>query len=733
VSARAGAAATLVSAAPLESGVGALAARHRAAADRPALKSNLVVRRIVQMGEANWVVKNPDKTLYYSFDEGTWNLIRLFDGTRTIPEIHAAYQAQFDEPIEPSLVPEYVEMLRNIDLLQKSATERNLEELSWIKDARRRTAEQKAEGFDIMMIPFHVFDPNEFMNRTQKYVRWIWRLPTVLVALVGIALATGVIVSHFGTIWAETLELYAFLRKPFWDAVQFFVILCFIGLIHEMAHGYVCKFYGGDVHDIGVALLYFMPAFYCDTTDALLFPSKWHRLWVLFAGMYIEAIICAAATGLWVASYPDTLLHELAYKLMLFTGISTIFFNINPLRKIDGYYALASYLEIPELREESFAYVGALLKRHVLRLDVEVPVLSRRKRRIYLIYGPLAIGFMVLILIFIGKLFYNFFAKYFPNVAVLLLILTLLRLFRKDVRAFLQGIRLVYLDKKELIMSRRARTYIVGAAAALFLLLAIPWAPWRLDTDAVLQPWTEVKIQAPDDATIVTVRPREGDSVRKGEVVAVLDSPAVTSGLAGASAERDAMRKLGSREREAADASGVFRAQSQEEAAAMVVALEEDRLERLSVRSPISGRMLTRRTQDLPGRFLPAGALIARVGDCAKLKAEIPVSERLLSYLRAGSPVALQLKSRPGRVLRGRIVSVRGAAHELPRTADGTRQSLRALERPERFVAVVAFDNSGGEYLPGMTGRAKIMLGRKSFLWRTARILRDWVQTVVWW
>jgi multidrug resistance efflux pump len=193
------------------------------------------------------------------------------------------------------------------------------------------------------------------------------------------------------------------------------------------------------------------------------------------------------------------------------------------------------------------------------------------------------------------------------------------------------------------------------------------------------------------------------------------------------------MRKLGSREREAADASGVFRALSQEEAAAMVVALEEDRLERLSVRSPISGRMLTRRTQDLPGRFLPAGALIARVGDCAKLKAEIPVSERLLSYLRAGSPVALQLKSRPGRVLRGRIVSVRGAAHELPRTADGTRQSLRALERPERFVAVVAFDNSGGEYLPGMTGRAKIMLGRKSFLWRTARILRDWVQTVVWW
>ncbi len=72
------------------------------------------------------------------------------------------------------------------------------------------------------------------------------------------------------------------------------------------------------------------------------------------AGIYIEAILCTIATALWVATYPDTLLHELAYKTMLFTGVSTVFFNINPLVKIDGYYALCSLIEIPELREESF-------------------------------------------------------------------------------------------------------------------------------------------------------------------------------------------------------------------------------------------------------------------------------------------------------------------------------------------------------------------------------------------
>jgi putative peptide zinc metalloprotease protein len=724
----------LVSAAPLAKGVEALAARHGPALDRPALKPNLIARRIVQAGEAQWIVKDPDATKYYSFEEGAWELIQLFDGTRTLKDIHDAYQARFPgETIEPSLVPEYEEMLRGIGLLRQSAVERSLQELSWIKDARRRTAEQKAEGFNIMMIPFHVFDPNEFMNRTQKYVRWIWRPPTVLLSLIFIAMMTGVIVEHFGTIWAQTLELYAFLRKPFWDAVQFFAILCCIGLVHEMAHGYVCKFYGGDVHDIGVALLYFMPAFYCDTTDSLLFPNKWHRLWVMLAGMYIEAIICCIATGLWVASYPDTLIHELAYKLMLFTGISTIFFNINPLRKIDGYYALASVLEIPELREDSFAYLGALLKRHVLRLNVEVPVLSRRKRRIFLVYGVLAVAFMLAIMYFIALIFYNFYAKYFPNVAIVLLALTLLRLFRNHVRAFLQGIRLVYLDKKELIMSRRARPYILGSAAVLLLVVAIPWAPWTYETAVVLRPWTEARIEAPEDGTVSQVLVREGDAVRRDSVVAVLSSPEIESGVREAAVAHEDQLRRASRSRQQANASGVFQSEQRAAAAESVLRSEEARRGRLSLRSPVSGAVLTHRVQDLEGRFVRTGDVLAVIGEEERLKAEIPVTERLLSYLRRGSVVRLQLKSRPAHVFEGRLVQVAPAAEALPATASGAPANLRPAERPERFIAVVEFDNADGASRPGMSGRAKIVLGRKSFLWRTWRVLSHWAQTVVWW
>ncbi|HEY6930662.1 MAG TPA: HlyD family efflux transporter periplasmic adaptor subunit [Thermoanaerobaculia bacterium] len=724
----------LVSAESLEKSAGALAARHGQRGDRPALKSTLVVRRIVQMGEIQWVVKDPDGAKYYNFNDSNWGLIQLFDGTRTIPEIRDAYQAMFpDETIAPSLVPEYAENLRSLDLLERSVAERSLQQLTRIKDMRRWKAEQKAEGFDIFMIPFKVVDPDRFLNRSQKYVRWLWRPPAVIVSLILVAMTSGIIVSHFDTIWAQTLELYAFLRKPFWDVVQFFVILTSIGAIHELAHGYVTKFYGGEVHDIGAALLYFMPAFYCDTSDSLLFESKWHRLWVMLAGMYIESIICCIATLLWVASYPDTLLHELSYKMMLYTGISSIFFNINPLRKIDGYYALASVLELPELREESIEYLSLLFKRHVLRLNVEVPVYSRRKRRIYLIYAPLALGFLVLIMLFIGHLFYNFYEKYFPKLAVLLLILTLLRLFRKDVRAFLQGLRLVYIDKKELIMSRRARPYVLGGAIALLLLLAVPWAPWTFDTEVVLKPWTEVRLEAPDDGTIQEIRAHEGDEVQHGQIVAVLSSPAIEAEVAATVAEREGLRKRAGQLREAADPGGVFRSEQRGSATEAALRGQLMRQETLQVRSLIAGRVMTRRTEDLAGRFVQTGSVIAVIGDCRSLKAEIPVSERLLSYLQRGSPVSLQLRARPAHILHGTIVQIGSAAETLPRTADGTMETIRPAETPERFIAVVEFDNADGANRPGMGGKAKIRLGRRSYLWRTWRVLSHWAQTVVWW
>ena len=239
----------------------ALARRHGAAGDSPGLRKDLVIRRVVQRGDVTWVIKNPETVKYYNFADSEWGLIQLFDGTRTRAQILEEYRANFPgEDIPFQLILDFEEMLRKIELIEQGVAERNLALLHRLKTARQRAAEEKAEGSNIFFIPFHVLDPDRFLNRTVKYVRWIWTPPVVLLWAAGALWTIGIFVSHWQPIWSGTIELYSFLAKPLLDAIQFFLLLSIIGCIHEFAHAYATKIYGGEVHDIGIALIYVIAA-----------------------------------------------------------------------------------------------------------------------------------------------------------------------------------------------------------------------------------------------------------------------------------------------------------------------------------------------------------------------------------------------------------------------------------------------------------------------------------------
>jgi len=498
-----------------------------------------------------------------------------------------------------------------------------------------------------------------------------------------------------------------------------------------MSHAYSTKAYGGQVHDIGIALLYFTPAFYCDTTDSLLFESKWQRLWVTTAGIYIEGFLCSAATALWVVSYPDTLLNELAYKTMLFTGVSTIFFNINPLIKIDGYYALSSLLEMSELREDSLRYLGAVFQRRVLRLAVEVPAVSRRKRRIYWIYGTLALAYTVVIMRFIGGLFFNFYSKYFPNLAIVLLIVTLYQLFRKRVRLTTRTARLLYLDKKEWIVGPKKRMALVAAVAAALLLLLVPWTRRRISSEAILRPATAVRIEAPQDAVVTEVLVGERDSVSTETPLLRLASLEAEADVAHFVAESDRFRQASQEAGERSDAAAFHQALRHEAASEAALLDRESRRRKLLITSPIAGRVLTPRMEDLRNKFVVAGEPLAVIGNDRQVVADLPVSERMLDDLSVGAPVRGFLPQRPFHPVEGRVVAISPATLDQPKTATGSLGPAPP-QYPDRFVVRAVFENSDGQLRPGGLIRAKIYSRRSSYGAGAWRILRRWLQTIFW-
>ena len=59
-------------------------------------------------------------------------------------------------------------------------------------------------------------------------------------------------------------------------------------------------------------------------------------------------------------------------------GVSTLFFNGNPLLKFDGYYVLADLLEIPNLASRANKYILYLIQRYAFAMEgLSSPVTAR--------------------------------------------------------------------------------------------------------------------------------------------------------------------------------------------------------------------------------------------------------------------------------------------------------------------------------------------------------------------
>ncbi len=64
-------------------------------------------------------------------------------------------------------------------------------------------------------------------------------------------------------------------------------------------------------------------------------------------------------------------INNLSLSLMVVCSVSTVVFNANPLMRYDGYYVLADWLEIPNLREKSNRFLTNLVLEHCLGVEVQ--------------------------------------------------------------------------------------------------------------------------------------------------------------------------------------------------------------------------------------------------------------------------------------------------------------------------------------------------------------------------
>src|SRR5262249_52104990 len=190
-----------------------------------------------------------------------------------------------------------------------------------------------------------LFDPDRLFTWLAPRLWFFWT-PMFLIVSAGCILWAALL------LWMNRYEMVGQVAQAWrWQTVALvWLTLLVVTTGHEFAHGLTCKHYGGEVHEVGFLLLLLMPCFYCNVSDAWLFREKSKRLWVTLAGGYFELFLWALAVFAWRLTLPGTLLHHMAFVVVSVCGLQTLF-NGNPLVKLDGYYLLSDWLEIPNLQQ----------------------------------------------------------------------------------------------------------------------------------------------------------------------------------------------------------------------------------------------------------------------------------------------------------------------------------------------------------------------------------------------
>jgi membrane fusion protein (multidrug efflux system) len=194
---------------------------------------------------------------------------------------------------------------------------------------------------------------------------------------------------------------------------------------------------------------------------------------------------------------------------------------------------------------------------------------------------------------------------------------------------------------------------------------------------------------------------REGQPVKKGEVLVVLDSAEARARLAGTQADLKLAESRYKRNEELVARNFISRQALDESRASLDILrahIQQDQvaLDKTVIRAPFTAVAGLRQVS--PGAYVNKGDAIVRLDALGTLKLEVPVPEIYLPLVRIGLPITLTVDALPGKTFSGKV-------HAIDPVVDPVSRNVRVRAR---------IANPGGLLKPGMFARATARLGGKT-------------------
>lgn len=677
----------------------------------PRLRSDLAIVEQIFRGETSFVVKDPSTQKYFRFRPVEMGVMRHFDGTRS-PDDIAASLTEGGLRLTARTVDGFARRLGALGLLERTLVERTTLELERIRAERRRRRRPAMFRGELLRMRWSLGDPDHLFDRLLPSLRWMFS-PAFIVASVVAFIAYFLILGATWNAFASAVvQSYSPSNLTLGSIAVLWVTGLIVILIHELGHGFACKYFGGEVHELGFMLMYFQPAFYCNVNDAWSFPTLRARLWVTAAGGWIQFVVASLAAMVWYVVRPGTLGSEVAVAAMIVGGATTLVTNANPLLPLDGYFALTDWLEIPNLRIRAREYFAWWLRRHVLRIDLPEPPVSDREKRVFVIYGALALCYITGLFLLLGLWLVGRARAAFGAIGVLIALGLIGMLMRRSIGEW--GSAVMLSVRKWRAERRRGRWWRLPTAVTLGVAVVLAVMPWTLTTAGqfVVAPVNATDVTAPDSGLVATVFVREGMQVVTGALLARLVDRDLERELLASARTVDSLSVATSRARAALASGMVERLEAERSEAVARFATLQSRVDALTLRARWTGTVTTPRVQEIEGRRVVAGDRIMRLATLDTLEARVALGRAGGASVKAGQRVHL--------------IAYGDAANPVDAVVTGVSS---VGDRSEGTIEIRVPVRRGSGWRAGATGEASVELRRSTALmalwWGVRQRLRN--------
>ncbi|MDK3075582.1 peptidase M50 [Sedimentitalea sp. JM2-8] len=650
------------------------------AAMRPRLRPQAAIHRHVLRGKVWYILQDNVNGRYHRITPELYRIVAGMDGRRTVQEIWIDAVAHDGEasPTQDEVIA-LLGRLHSADLMRGQLSP-DLDEIARrSRNLVRRNLLSRVRSPLAIRVP--LFDPDRFLEATAFLVRPFF---TPIAAIIWFAFVCWGI--SLGAVhWTELSSDVADRVLSADNLLLLWVLFPLVKIVHELGHGYAAKCWGGEIHEIGIMFLVFVPVPYVEASSATAFPSRWQRVAVSAGGILAELPLAVVALWLWTEMEPG-LARSAMYNVVLIAGVSTVLFNGNPLLRFDGYYILMDLLEMPNLGPRSNRYVGYLVQRYGFKMErVQSPADSPAERKILFGYAIASYFYRL----FVMTAIILFVATKFFTIGVLLAIWAAFQMFVLPIS------KLVWFVVAAPALKGR-RTRAIGLSGALVAVLAC----FLLFVPAPLATMAQGVVVAPEDSAVragangfvLSVEAVPGQTVEPGQVLMSLEAPLIEAEIAVLKVQAEELRALLRATFDDPVNTRSFRAQLAHVEARLARA--EERSGSLTVRAERGGVFLAHDTGALVGRYIGRGqspGYVSALGDPV-IEAALPAVDfdLLRSRLRGvearpawdltklGAAEVLLIEPSTTRQLRSAALAVPGGgAFSI---SPGAREDLTVLE-----------------------------------------------------